>query len=317
MPPKTGEHYAEKMELDGHAGDQKTPVPLKINFIPNLPKTAYQKDNVHFELSAKDYEVKIEGTLKFVKGWAGEVVKLGTAVPAGTGGLLDGKLSWNGYRWMKIINKTRKYWNGSAWTDLPTGFLLKDINNFAVGFYKNGTKFTCQYSGDWPEPFPDWNIDAQASKDKIKKWQDNINTTWTGKFRLKREQCKSHNNKCCSYTTKADVKFSKQTSFSSGMLIIADGNIRSNDSLFFLGETRIAMAAHEVGHHLGNPDEYAGATSVDTSLNDDGAVNGIDNDSLMGKDLTKVKKRHYRTICKHLADMVKTKTGNTYSYKAD
>ena len=114
----------------------------------------------------------------------------------------------------------------------------------------------------------------------------------------------------------ARVRIIKQETFAEGMLIFADGNIRSNDSLWFLGETRIAMAAHEFGHHLGNGDEYAGATSVDPTLNVDGAVNGIDNDSIMGQDLTKVKKRHYRTLCTHLQSMVRTSTTRTCTYSA-
>jgi hypothetical protein len=58
-----------------------------------------------------------------------------------------------------------------------------------------------------------------------------------------------------------------------------------------MGEPRGAVAAHEFGHHIGNSDEYAG-TKVDTSLNDDGATSGIDPNSIMGQQLTKVKKRH-------------------------
>ncbi|MBC8070994.1 MAG: hypothetical protein IAG13_21900, partial [Deltaproteobacteria bacterium] len=100
-----------------------------------------------------------------------------------------------------------------------------------------------------------------------------------------------------------------------GLLIIADGNIRSNDSLFFLGEPRLDMAAHEFGHHMGNPDEYAGAV-LDTSLNTDGAVAGIDANSIMGQNLSTVKKRHYKTVCTHLAAMVKTQLGKTFEYEA-
>jgi hypothetical protein len=75
------------------------------------------------------------------------------------------------------------------------------------------------------------------------------------------------------------------------------------------------MAAHEFGHHIGNPDEYAGA-AIDAALNDDGAVNGIDSDSIMGQNLTKVKKRHFRTICLHLTKMIRTATGREYTFEA-
>ena len=99
-----------------------------------------------------------------------------------------------------------------------------------------------------------------------------------------------------------------------GMLIIADGYIRSNSGLFFIGG-KTESFPHEFGHWLGNPDEYAGASSLDTSLNDDGATAGIDPTSIMGVQLDKVKKRHFKTICKHFAGMVKTKTGKTWTYK--
>jgi hypothetical protein len=99
------------------------------------------------------------------------------------------------------------------------------------------------------------------------------------------------------------------------MLIIADGYIRSNSGLFFIGG-RVASFPHEFGHWLGNPDEYAGATSLDTSLNDDGATGGIDTTSVMGTSLDLVKKRHFRTVCQYLAAMVKTKTGKDWVYEA-
>jgi hypothetical protein len=314
LPPKMGQSYVERLDLNGHGGGQTTPKVLLLHFIPNVPKTHYQASYSHFDLSAHGYLIKIESEIHYVKGWAGQVVKLGPAVP-GTAGLLDGHLSFSGYRWMKSQGTGKKYWDGTAWQDLPAGFVLIDANNFAVGFYKTGTTFTCQYGGTWPEAFADWNINAADKQAKIQKWKDNIHATWTAKFDLKRKECRSREPNCCRYSTTASVQFTLETNFAAGMLVIADGNIRSNDSLWFTGESRIAMAAHEFGHHLGNPDEYAGS-ALDTSLNDDGATAGIDANSIMGQNLTKVKKRHYRTICSHFSSMVKTNFGKTYTYEA-
>lgn len=314
LPPKKDGHYITEQKLAAIALKKEPEKTLALKHVPTLPNTEYKADRVHFHLSAVDYSAKIESELTFVKGWGGSVVKLGASVPNTTGGVIAG-LTWPGYRWMKQVGVKNKYWDGSAWQDLPATFSLNDSNNFCVGFYKSGTKYTSQYGGDWPESFADWDIDASAKKKKVKKWKDNIEKTWSGKFHLKRKECVSHSKDCCKYELKTEVTFTQLATFTAGTLIIADGNIRSNDSLFFLDETRIAMAAHEFGHHLGNPDEYAGAT-LDTSLNDDGAVNGIDDDSLMGQNLTKVKKRHFRTICKHFTDMVKTKTGKTFTYEA-
>ncbi len=325
LPRKDGEHYVKVTNLNGLTSGKVTPVPLKVHFIPTLPLTPYTSGRVHFNLDALDYLINITSTIQYVKGWAAEVVNLGNHVPAGTGGLLDGQLTWNGYRWMKRIAGARNYWDGSAWKPVPAtlnlDLAINDSKAFSVGFYENGTKadgtkkFTCQYGGDWVESFTDWNISAADKQAKITAWKNNADTTWTDKFDLKRKECQSTDTKCCRYKTKATITFSLQTTFSAGMLIVADGNIRSNDSLWFLGEPRIAVAAHEFGHHLGNPDEYAGA-AIDTSLNDDGAVNGIDPNSIMGQNLTTVKKRHYRTICTHFAAMVKTESGKTYTYEA-
>jgi hypothetical protein len=315
LPAKQGGHLAPDLKMDALAGGQTSPTPLTVKFVTAFAKIAHVQDRMHFELSLADNVVLIESDIKFVKGWGGEVVKLGARAPAGTGGLLDGQLAWAGYRWMKNVGLGKRFWDGAAWQSLPAGFVLADSNNFAVGFYKDGASFTCQYGGTWPENFTDWNIDAADKQSTITGWKNNIETTWTGKFDLKRQECKSSDKTCCRYSTKAAVSFSKQATFSAGMLIIADGNIRSNDSLLFLGETRIAVAAHEFGHHLGNPDEYSGA-AVDTSLNSDGASAGIDPDSIMGQNLTKVKARHLREICKAFADGVTGAFGKTYHYLA-
>jgi hypothetical protein len=315
LPTQSGGHYIDVMDADAHAEGQTTPTHLHIHFIPTVPKTHYAQNRAHFDLTATDYVIKIESEIQYVKGWGGSVVQLGPAVPAGTGGLLDGQLTWNGYRWMKTVAGSPVYWDGAAWQNLPAGFALIDANNFAVGFYQTGATFTCQYGGTWPEVFTDWDITAADKQSRIQEWTDNIHTVWTGKFDIKRHECRSTAPSCCRYSTTATAQFTQAAAFAAGMLVIADGNIRSNDSLWFMGEPRIAMAGHEFGHHLGNPDEYAGSV-LDTSLNDDGAVAGIDADSIMGQNLTNVKKRHYRTICTHFATMVQTLTGKTYTYEA-
>jgi hypothetical protein len=316
LPPKKGKDYEEERKVDAYAGKVKSPKPLKIGFLPEAPKKRYASGSARFNLTAKKHRLHIDEDIQYVKGWAASVVKLSAHAPRGTGGLLDGKLNWNGYRWMKTVGVTKKFWDGSAWKNLPRGFRLRDSNNFCVGFYKNGTKYTCQYGGDWPENFTDWNIDARAKQKTIKKWQKQINKKWTGTFKLKREECKSSKKECCRYPIITEAKFTKKNTFSSGRLVIADGNIRSNSGLFFLGDPDAGTFPHEFGHFLGNPDEYAGATSVDTSLNGDGAVNGIDSDSIMGQNMTKVKKRHFRTLAKHFAGMARDKTSKTWKYNA-
>jgi hypothetical protein len=52
------------------------------------------------------------------------------------------------------------------------------------------------------------------------------------------------------------------------------------------------MVAHEVGHLVGLPDEYVRG-GVDPAIQGDGAVNGIDDSTVMGWSMDKIKKRHY------------------------
>jgi hypothetical protein len=316
LPPRQAGHYVERMPVNGHAEGQTTATPLELRFIPNAPRTNYHSGNANFDLSAADYEMRVERDVEYVKGWGGEVVSLGASVPATTGGLLDGQYAWSGYRWMKQVGLTRKYWDGSAWQDLPAGFVLADSNNIAVGFYLDGTAYRCQQGGTWPEAFTDWDINAADKQQKIRQWEESIRTTWTGKFDIKRRECRSSETSCCRYSVRASASFLLRAAFSTGMLVVADGNIRSSTALFFIDDPDLPMAAHEFGHYMGNPDEYDGATSLDASLNEDGAVNGIDEDSIMGQNMTRVKRRHFRTVCQHFGDMVRTNCGKSYTYEA-
>lgn len=315
LPEKQGATYAKELLVLATADGVDTPQPLKLRFIPDARRLDYAQGRDHFGMSVEAYTVRIEAKLDFVKGWGGEVVKLDAAVPANTGGVIAG-FAWQGYRWMRQSRTGPQYWDGNGWVAVPAAFALADDNHFAVGFYKSGTTFTCQYGGTWPDPFPDWNIHDTANQQRIQAWTQNIEATWSGKFDARRKECKGNDRRCCRYAIRTTATFTEQPAFRAGLLVIAKGNIRSNDSLWFLGESRVAVAAHEFGHHLGNGDEYSGAPSVDPSLNGDGAVNGIDPDSIMGQHLTQVKLRHFRTVCGHLARLIQNETGKVYTYEA-
>jgi len=289
---------------------------VNLRRMPDLPKTHYGQNRAHFDVETDGLKVKVSSEIKYLKGWGASVVALGGSAPANNAGAVAGfNIQGGPYWWMKEVRGRKKYWNGSAWRNLPRGFILQDANNFCVGFYKSGNSYTCQYGGNWPERFANWNINSPSSRRRINQWTDNIHDTWNDKFDIKRRGCASSADWCCRYQTEFSVEFKKQDALSNETLIVAPGNIRSNDSLWFLGEPRLSVAAHEFGHHLGNPDEYAGA-AIDTSLNSDGAVNGIDADSIMGQNLTTVKRRHFRTICAHLRAMVRQQTRRTHRYRA-
>ncbi len=72
-------------------------------------------------------------------------------------------------------------------------------------------------------------------------------------------------------------------------------------------------AIHEFGHHLGNPDEYPGASSVNIFVNGDGAALGIDEASLMGEGDT-ARRRHLDTVAEALARLVEQELGKSYTY---
>ena len=97
-------------------------------------------------------------------------------------------------------------------------------------------------------------------------------------------------------------------------IAVAEGNLRSNAKNWFLGDSRVEVGAHETGHHMDNPDEYADG-AVDTTLNEDGAVNGIDPDCIMGQNLTNAKKRHYHAFATTVSKGVKAAYGRDYQHE--
>ena len=99
------------------------------------------------------------------------------------------------------------------------------------------------------------------------------------------------------------------------VVLVAPENMRSNAVLWFMGDSRISVAAHETGHIMDNPDEYVGG-AVDTSLNGDGAVNGIDANSIMGQNLAGVKLRHYHAFAATAAKLLNGKYSTTETYPA-
>jgi hypothetical protein len=302
------------MQLDARAQGKTTPRPLEMKFAPDAAKRKYTRDYARFELEANDYAMKIIGDIEYVPGWAAEVVKLGNTVGAGVGGVIAG-FTWAGYRWMKQVGKSKRYWDGAAWKRLPARFRLRDANNFAVGFTQVGANFVCQYGGNWPEQFRPWNVDEPKYQSKLAKWVAAIDKKWSRKFDIKPAVCQSAAKPCCRYSTTCTTSFTKKAVYAGGMLVLAKGNIRSNDSLWFLGNDDLTMPPHEFGHHLGNPDEYKDA-DVDTTLNSDGARNGIDPNSIMGVNKSTVKKRHYRTLCTHFTNMISSQYGKSYNYVA-
>ncbi|MFV8753690.1 type VI secretion system Vgr family protein [Nannocystaceae bacterium ST9] len=328
LPRRVGANFETERTLDAIAVGQTTPTAIRLRFIPTLTSTHCTINSSHFDLSVTNYEALMGGTINYVPGWIQFIIQLGATVPAGTGGNCGvnfgtptaGSFSGTDWRYAKRSTTTGGllYWNGTAWTAVPATWsdpanvLLYPIAIWIEG----GTNHTQFGTTAWPEAIPAWGAtETTLATTTLATWTTNINATWTGKFDLKRVECRSTDAQCCRYKTRCSVTFVQVAVKGSG-IVLAANNARSNAGVWSLGDTRAGMPPHEFGHHLGNPDEYAGGVGIDASVNTDGATAGIDPNSIMGANLSTVKRRHYNTICKHLAAMVSTQFGRTYTYNA-
>jgi type VI secretion system secreted protein VgrG len=320
LPDNPGGNYEEFKDLDGFAAGKKTSQPLKVKFIPNLAKKHCNQGlftvKTHFDLQVVNYQARISSSIKYIKGWAREIIDLHNTVPAGTGGLIGvnayGKNNW---RWAQIsATGTRQYWNGSAWVDVPATWADNGgLDLYGMYVYKNGTNYPTQMGTNFPQAPPDWNVDAAGPQNTLRNWASHISTRWTGVFDIKRDGCTSTDQHCCRYKIKASVAFTKVAAKDNDTVVIAQGTTRANAALWTLGGN-IEMPVHEWGHHLGNPDEYAGqqvATYQDAA---NGLVNGLDTTSVMGQSMNTVKARHYGAVLAQLARMVKDEHGKDYTY---
>jgi type VI secretion system secreted protein VgrG len=329
LPRLVGGHYETERLEDGFVGGLKTPVPIRMRFIPNLTRTESSIGISQFALSVTDYMAAIEGSINYVKGWIQYLIQLGANVPAGTGGNAGvnfgtptpGAFSGSDWRFAKASTTAASgfvFWDGSAWQPVPatwsdpTSTLL-----YPIGIWSEGGANKAQFGNNWPEAVPAWGAAQNTlATTTLATWVTNIDAMWTNKFDLKRKECLSTDPKCCRYKTRCSVNFTAVATRSGHTIVLAANNARSNAGAWSLGDTRPGMPPHEFGHHLGNPDEYTGGVGVDASVNTDGATAGIDSSSIMGSSMTTVKKRHYKTIVQHLAAMVSTQYGKTYTYEA-
>src|SRR6185436_18171223 len=166
---------------------------------------------------------------------------------------------------------------------------------FTAGFYKSGTSFVYTSGGGatWPGGFADYDFNAAKYVTTRTRWSTEAHTVWSDKFWIRRKGCKSDKSVvCCRYGLDLTLAFDEVAAYGADVTLLAPGNNRSNSGLWHMDSTSNNMPAHETGHHVDNPDEYTGG-ALDVTLAGDGAVAGIDDDCIMGRNKTKVKKRHY------------------------
>jgi type VI secretion system secreted protein VgrG len=323
LPRVSSTGYESHRNLNASISGIRTPVPLRLRFISNLPWVRYTRAGAHFDISIVDREVVAGGTIAYTRGWMHYIIQLGEAVPSDTDGLIgnaiDGSKDW---RYCKEICDNSGvpklvYWNGATWAPVPPPPIWTDpigtkLSGMAV-WSELGVIKTQYGTLAWPDPVPEWSAEALDGKDGTLEHQAfAIDESWTHQFELKREGCLSDAIGCCRLRVRCTVNFAESTVKRKGVIILAENSSRANSGAWGLEDEQLTVA-HEFGHHLGNPDEYVGAGTVDPTVNDDGATAGIDELSIMGSgDI--VRRRHYKHISLALTKLISTHLGKTYTY---
>jgi hypothetical protein len=274
-----------------------------------------------FELEVANYLLTIHGALKYVRGIGRERLLLNNPSLGGSFMAFGAIQHW-GYR---ASTGGYKYWDGSPpWKDTPPGWSPNNGNHFGTPFYQSGTSWVSRDapSQSWPQPLSDWQANEHTGPGNLTdatlaKWKRKIDEGWTDKFDLKRKECKSTKVECCRYKTQCVSKFEPAAAYGANVLIVVREDVRSDSGMWSMGDTRDGLAPHEFGHLLGAPDEYGQVGTTQYGVSDsDGLSNGLDDNSIMGTNLTTVKRRHYKGICEMLALLVKDQFGKTYTYEA-
>jgi hypothetical protein len=131
-------------------------------------------------------------------------------------------------------------------------------------------------------------------------WEPAIEQAWTRRFDIRRSNGRCA---CRSYSVDLDVQW--VTSGEHHVVRVHAGSGRADMGNFFLNNTG-GTAAHEVGHMLGNPDEYTDAACPNRNVTND---NSIMQTSQTGT----VRPRHYQGF----ADWITSRTCCTYVVASD
>ncbi len=270
-----------------------------------------------FKQKIEKFKCKVSVKSDIIKAWGGYWVNLSSAGIAGTAG----GCPWAGYRWGRATGanpaQPNQYYDGANWKNLPGGFNLTGTNHSAHSFYKSGATFkSVSGTGTWPEAFAEYNFDSATYTNKRNSWITDTHNRWSDKFHIRRKDCQSDvKTRCCRYDVDVTLTLNKVNAPTAETIAVCPGNLRSNASNWFMDDPDIWMAAHEVGHHLDCPDEYAGG-GVDTGVPDgDGLVNGLDATTLMAGNHP-IKKRHYKAIATMVKRLIKAKYKREYDYES-
>jgi outer membrane protein OmpA-like peptidoglycan-associated protein len=263
----------------------------------------------HFFQGVEGSKAKVTLKKKVLKTWGATYV---TVKPAG---ITDagGGFPWAGMRWAKCPKGSmtpNEYWDKGKWNKIDYAF-GGEFGTLPI--VKTGEKYHWVHSqsNEYPGTFPEY--DWATYQGKRDTWIKDSNKRWTGVHALKRKACASPQDKpCCSYEVELDFTMEKVEAYGDEVICLAPGPLRSNAGLMFYDDSRIPMCAHEVGHLVGQPDEYDGG-AVNTAVNGDGAKNGLDSTTLMGGNLAdpnnKIKVRHYQNFAVQMRKLYKSNGG--------
>gem|GEM_PF-730074 len=325
IPRRIGDAIEPERELLASLGQVKTPRPIRLRFIADLPRIRYRKGRARFDLAVVNHQVIIGGTIEYTRGWMHYIIRLDDLVPEHTDGQIGGKYYGStDWRYCKRSvtddgDERLVYWNGAAWAVVPKGWSSQlGTRLYGMAVWREGDEVKRQFGKlPWPDPVPEsWTSEPDGDDDvalQVADWAYEIDTFWTGKLELQRNECRGHEHECCRHRVSCSVNFTEVDRKREG-IILTQNYGRANASAWPYETDEITLA-HEFGHHLGNPDEYEGATSVDPTVNDDGARAGIDEHSVMGSGEL-VRRRHFDTVCKAMAQSVAQHTSKQFSYQA-
>ncbi|MCA9699609.1 MAG: hypothetical protein KC431_18930, partial [Myxococcales bacterium] len=311
----------DKRPLTGQASTgPQTPKPADFRFIVSLPRLSYAEGIAHFDIHIRDHRVLIDHGIGYIRGAMAYTIKLGSLVPEDTGGLIggtfDGSSDWR-YARRRGASNDLDYWDGVAWRPVPQGFNDPFGTRLSgIGLWEEGGKVRTQYGKlSWPDPLPAWEPSSlEVLARNRERWSISIGKFWSKPFDLVRDQCRGHEPRCCRYPIVVDVSFFEAEHRWKKVVVVSENEARANDGAWPMhADDRTVI--HEFGHHLGNPDEYFGASTVDPQINGDGAILGIDRESIMGRG-NLPRRRHFTAIATALSALVLRETGKSYSYSA-
>jgi type VI secretion system VgrG family protein len=297
----------------------RTAVPIQLRFLAELPTLRFGKDWWGFDVRVENHQIVLGGTIEYTRGWLHYVIDLTGVVDPETGGRIGGRFDGHSNWW--YCKKSRAggaeglvFWDGEAWRPVPKTF-NDDLGTKLLGngvWVEKGVTKVQMGQLAWPDAVPEWSAAALTGKDdRLAEIAEDIEAGWSGTFELERDQCRSEDPRCCRYSIRCEVDFVEVAAKRRG-IILAENDSRANAGAWPY-DVDVQTAQHEFGHRLGNPDEYPGATSVDPSVNGDGAVVGIDKEGLMGEGW-ELRRRYWDSICEAFTKLVQRETGTSFTY---